>query len=249
MLGALIRKYWPGLYQTGPDDEAKLATKWADYEAAPSPPFETAADAVITTFWVTHIFRIPFIVNDPTVITHDSQFFYAWLKRFYRVLDQQAASSILHAHCVRLTRQQFYNQKFTSANDFTYEKTGKRAKKADNAKNAAEMTKEEYISVSKLSMEFYIAAKLPLHLALLELHFQVMPDWADGKEDAWDALVRRWVGEDEDFSAVSQRNKANRGSEGTHSAGNRNHFLFKDKMVYIYMERRAFIFTACFYLV
>ena len=93
MLGALIRKYWPGLYQTGPDDEAKLATKWADYEAAPSPPFETAAHAVITTFWVTHIFRIPFIVNDPTVITHDSQFFYAWLKRFYRVLDQQAADS------------------------------------------------------------------------------------------------------------------------------------------------------------
>ena len=62
-----------------------------------------------------------------------------------------------------------------------------------------------------------------------------MPDWCDGKEDAWAASVRRWVGEDEDFNAVSARNKANCGNEGTHSGGNRNHDRFKEKMVYIYM--------------
>ena len=52
--------------------EKKLADKWVDYEAAPSPPFRTAADAVISGFWVRNIFIVPFIVYDPTVLTHDS---------------------------------------------------------------------------------------------------------------------------------------------------------------------------------
>ena len=72
LLGALIRKYWPGLYDAGPDGETKLAYKWVHYEVAPIPGFETAAEAVITGFWVRHIFRVPFIVYDPTVLTHDS---------------------------------------------------------------------------------------------------------------------------------------------------------------------------------
>ena len=75
-----------------------------------------------------------------------------------------------------------------------------------------------------------------------------MPDWDDDKEDAWDALVTRWVGGDPEFDAVSQRNKANRGTEGTHIAGSRNLFRFKEKLVYIYMERPPFIFPSCFYL-
>ena len=68
-----------------------------------------------------------------------------------------------------------------------------------------------------------------------------MPDWADDKEDAYEALVMRWLGLDPDFNAVSKRNKKNRGSKGTHRAGSRNHDCFKEKMVYIYMEQPAFI--------
>ena len=63
-----------------------------------------------------------------------------------------------------------------------------------------------------------------------------MPDWADRREDAWAALAARWVGENPEFHAVSQRNKANRGTEGTHSGGNLNHHRFKEKPVYIYIE-------------
>ena len=63
-----------------------------------------------------------------------------------------------------------------------------------------------------------------------------MPDWADGKENAWEALVSRWVGDDAEFDAVSKRNKANRGTEGTHSGGNLNHHRFKEKLVYVYIE-------------
>lgn len=61
-----------------------------------------------------------------------------------------------------------------------------------------------------------------------------MPDWADEKEDGWKALVSRWLGEDATFKAVSDRNKKNRGSSGTHGAGNRNHNRLKKKMVYTY---------------
>jgi hypothetical protein len=74
LLGALIRKFWPGLYEPVPLGEKKLATHWADYEAAECPPFGKASDAVYTKFWVRNISRVLFIVFDPTVLTH---FFYA----------------------------------------------------------------------------------------------------------------------------------------------------------------------------
>lgn len=99
------------------------------------------------------------------------------------MLDEhrEEAASTLRAHCVRLARQQFYNQKHTSANQFTYEKTGKRAKKADNVKTAKTMTKEDYISVTKLSMKFYIATKLPLHYLFLNCIFRLSPTGPSAK--------------------------------------------------------------------
>nr|XP_051201756.1 uncharacterized protein LOC127315296 [Lolium perenne] len=40
-----------------------------------------------------------------------------------------------------------------------------------------------------------------------EDYFKVMPLWCENKEDAFEALVARWVGEDADFNAKSARNK------------------------------------------
>ena len=78
MLGALIRKYWPGFYTPVPGGERKLATSWAAYELGEAPGFETATNAVITKFWVRHISRVSFIVDDPTVLTQGSHnLFYA----------------------------------------------------------------------------------------------------------------------------------------------------------------------------
>lgn len=176
MLGALIRKFWTGFYATVAGGEKKLATIWADYEAADFPGFEKASDAVITKFWC-----------------------------FFRVLeeDRDTADRTLRGACVRLTLQQWYNQKHTAANHFMSER-GKRAKKEDNVKEMPKMTVDDYMSI--------------------------MPNWADEKEDAWEALAKRWVGEDPDFDAMSKRNKANRGTEGTHNGGSRNHDRFKQKL-------------------
>jgi hypothetical protein len=63
------------------------------------------------------------------------------------------------------------------------------------------------------------------------LIFQYAPDWADMKRDAWAMLAAMWVGQDAEFKAVSERNKKNRGNEGTHIQGNRNHDRYKKHVV------------------
>lgn len=42
-----------------------------------------------------------------------------------------------------------------------------------------------------------------------------------------------WVGEDAKFAAMSMINKANRGTDGTHRQGNRNHWRHKKLHVYL----------------
>ena len=68
----------------------------------------------------------------------------------------------------------------------------------------------------------------------------MIPDWAEHKEDAWEALVTRWVGGNPDFDAVSKRNNANRGDQGTHSGGNRNLDRYMEKLVYTWNDLHLF---------
>lgn len=56
LIGALIKKYWPGMYTPVPGGQKKLAYTWADYKAADCIGFGKASDAVITKFWVRHLF-------------------------------------------------------------------------------------------------------------------------------------------------------------------------------------------------
>jgi len=77
-------------------------------------------------------------------------------QKFYRVLpeEKEKADKTLRGACQRLTRQQFYNQKHTSTNHYTSEKLGKRVAKHEQVRAPPEMTKEDYIGVSKLLMRF-----------------------------------------------------------------------------------------------
>ena len=52
LIGALIRKFWPGLYSTVPNGVTKLATHWVDYQAANYASGGKCSDAVINKFWV-----------------------------------------------------------------------------------------------------------------------------------------------------------------------------------------------------
>jgi hypothetical protein len=74
--------------------------------------------------------------------------------------------------------------------------------------------------------------------------FQVVPEWAENKRDAFEAVVRgRWLLEDEEFRARAEQNKSNRGEDGTHCAGNRNYDRFKEKMVTFLLYHHVSYFT------
>ncbi|XP_048538000.1 uncharacterized protein LOC125516698 [Triticum urartu] len=55
----------------------------------------------------------------------------------------------------------------------------------------------------------------------------VCPNWCYGKDESWAALVDLWCDEAGAWAAMRTQNKANRGTEGVHAQGNRNHYLHK----------------------
>jgi hypothetical protein len=121
--------------------------------------------SLITKFWVKHTSRVSLIVHDPTMLTHTSHnFLYESLQDHYRVEDehQATADGVLLRDCRRLTRHQWYNQKHTWIAHYMA-KHGKRVKKHDNILEPPEMTLDAYKNVSKLSIRFYVVAKLQLH--------------------------------------------------------------------------------------
>ncbi|XP_071679936.1 uncharacterized protein [Lolium perenne] len=140
---------------------------------------------------------------------------------FYRVDPEHETQArlTLRGACERLTPQQWYNQKITSASAFWANK-GKRVKK-----------------------EYYVGNQPTEEWAMtIEEYMSVCPEWAEQHREAWEELIRaRWLRQDEEFAAVSRRNMENRGTGGTHCAGNRDYTRFKGKKVCIYMERPSFI--------
>ena len=105
------------------------------------------------------------------------------------------------------------------------------------------LTLEEYMSVSTMSIRFYIAAKLPLHYLELSIAFSGCTRSGLRRSlDAWEEVARNEVaqGRRRSLQPVAKRNAINRGDGGTHCAGSRNFERFKAKLVCIYMERPAF---------
>jgi hypothetical protein len=100
MIGALLKKFWPGFYTT-PSGDSRVAITWPDYEVAPVPGFRTAAEAVITKFWVRKISRVSFILDDPTVLTHDSHNFFLHERSAFTV-SPMSIRSWRTRHCMRL---------------------------------------------------------------------------------------------------------------------------------------------------
>ena len=103
------------------------------------------------------------------------------MKCFYRLHDaddEERAKIHLHKAAGRLTPQIWYNQKATSAYQF-WSQRGVKCSKEDivglDPKPEFSMTLDEYMSVSKMSMRFYIAAKLPLHYLELSIAFSGPP--------------------------------------------------------------------------
>ena len=76
--------------------------------------------------------------------------------------EQEAANKALQNHCKRLCNQQFYNQGNTARSQYSTAVSGKTLPKHEIVKSPTTMTVEQYDEVSKLSMRFYVDAKLQL---------------------------------------------------------------------------------------
>jgi len=76
--------------------------------------------------------------------------------------EQATADATLVRAAKRMTQQQFYNQRHTSTGQFLAERAV-RMTKHEMVENPLELSKEDFMSVSNLSMTFYVAAKLQLH--------------------------------------------------------------------------------------
>lgn len=92
--------------------------------------------------------------------------------------DSDRANRNLLRACEKLTPQVWYNHKATAASHY-WAQRGVRVKKEDivgpNPNPEYAMTLDEYMSVSKMSMRFYIAAKLLLHYLELIIAFSGCP--------------------------------------------------------------------------
>lgn len=55
-----------------------------------------------------------------------------------------------------------------------------------------------------------------------------------------------WLGQDGEWAAKSMINRANRGTEGVHAQGNRNHFVHKKLQVYLCTLNILLLFTVTF---
>ena len=92
--------------------------------------------------------------------------------------EQGKTDRTLLGACVKLTPQVWYNQKVTAASHFWADR-GVRVKKEDivgkRPNPEYNMTLEEYMSMSKMLMIYYIVAKLPLHYLELSIAFSGYP--------------------------------------------------------------------------
>ena len=73
-----------------------------------------------------------------------------------------SADRTLLGACKKMTWQQIYNAKYTCINHFTSEKFSKTSLKHDVVEEPPEMTVDDFMSVSKLSIKLHVV-KLQLH--------------------------------------------------------------------------------------
>lgn len=123
--------------------------------------------------------------------------------KFYRVLEEHKATAdefVLRA-TRKQTRQIQYEVHWVAISRYYHDAHGEKVTKEEDKENNLNLTREQYMLVP--------------------------PDWCYGKANGWAGLVDLWVGEDAEFAAKSNINRANRGSDGTHGQGNRNHWHHK----------------------
>ncbi|XP_037431610.1 uncharacterized protein LOC119298232 [Triticum dicoccoides] len=123
--------------------------------------------------------------------------------KFYRVLEEHKAMAdeyVLRA-ARKQTRQIQYEVHWVAISRYYHDKHGVKVTKEEAKAQDLTLEREQYMLVAL--------------------------DWCYRHPEGWAGLVDMWVGADTEFAAKSSINKANRGHDGTHGQGNRNHWHTK----------------------
>ena len=123
--------------------------------------------------------------------------------KYYRVLPEHKAiaDKIVLCQAKSKARQMQYGVRWVAISTYYHDALGVKMTKEEARRMDITLQRHQYLAVS--------------------------PNWCYGKDESWEALVDLWCDNDGAWAATSIRNKANRGREGIHAQGNRNHFLHK----------------------
>ena len=89
-------------------------------------------------------------------------------------MEKQKGEATLLGACIKLTPQVWYNHKVTAATTFWRSKDVRVTKRdivGEHRDPEKVLKPEDYMSVSIMSIRFYIVAKLPLHYLELSIAF------------------------------------------------------------------------------
>nr|BDI54539.1 transposon protein, putative, CACTA, En/Spm sub-class [Triticum aestivum] len=123
--------------------------------------------------------------------------------QLYRVIDEHKARAdvVLLAFAKKKARQFQYEVRWVAVSQYYHIYLQQKMTKTQAQRQKITMSREQFM--------------------------MVVPRWCYGRHDGWACLVDRWVGDDPEFVAKSIKARANRGKDGTHGQGNRNHWGFK----------------------
>ncbi|XP_073365161.1 uncharacterized protein [Aegilops tauschii subsp. strangulata] len=124
-------------------------------------------------------------------------------RKFYRVLPEHRARAdqIVLRQCKKKARQMQYEVRYVAISTYYHDYLGVKMTKEEARRMGITLERDEFLAVC--------------------------PNWCYGKDESWAALVDLWCDEAGAWAAMRVKNKANRGKEGVHAQGNRNHYLHK----------------------
>ncbi len=90
------------------------------------------------------------------------------------------------------------------------------------------MTYHRTVKMEHMTKKRVVAEQIHLQK---EEYMEVCPYWCDGKLDAWEVIVDRWM--DEARRSYDGECRDRHGKEGTHHQGSLSFARYKEKKVYI----------------
>ena len=142
---------------------------------------------------------------------------------------------VLLAAAKKKARQLQYEVRWVAVSQYYHYYLHQKMPKTQAQKLRLTLSKEQFMMVTITNFSLFQAVNYMFraHMSCFQNLHRLFLVGAMGRHDGWASLVDRWLGADAEFAAKSIKARANRGDDGTHDQGNRNHWGFKAMKVYL----------------